>query len=217
MHWQTNIVKPASFTLTEQRSLRMIPQSKMSPLGYFLLFFNVDLCDSIIEMTNVYALQLVEEKTTAKKMKPNSRMRTWKPLDRLELFAFVALQLLMGVKQLPEIQSYWSTDPKLQSPIFGKTMSRNRFQGILRCIHFVDNKKDFVNAESDRLWKVRPLLNHFNSVMQLYTPGPNLAIDEQNVLWRGRLLFRQYLPGKRHKYGIKLYLICESGTGIALK
>ena len=25
-----------------------------------------------------------------------------------------------------------------------------------------------------------------------------------------RLVFRQYIPGKRHKYGIKLYLLCES-------
>ncbi|XP_054260003.1 piggyBac transposable element-derived protein 4-like [Macrosteles quadrilineatus] len=29
------------------------------------------------------------------------------------------------------------------------------------------------------------------------------------VLWRGRLLFRQYIKGKRHKYGIKLYSLCE--------
>ncbi|CAK9829694.1 PiggyBac transposable element-derived protein 4 [Anthophora retusa] len=28
------------------------------------------------------------------------------------------------------------------------------------------------------------------------------------VPWRGRLSFRQYIPGKRHKYGIKLYKLC---------
>jgi hypothetical protein len=36
------------------------------------------------------------------------------------------------------------------------------------------------------------------------------------VLWRGRLRFRQYIKGKRHKFGIKLYVLCEP-KGIALK
>lgn len=29
------------------------------------------------------------------------------------------------------------------------------------------------------------------------------------VLWRGRLQFRQYIKGKRHRYGIKLYTLSE--------
>jgi hypothetical protein len=29
--------------------------------------------------------------------------------------------------------------------------------------------------------------------------------------WRGRLFFKQYIPGKGHKYGVKLYKICLPG------
>ena len=29
------------------------------------------------------------------------------------------------------------------------------------------------------------------------------------VFSRGRLIFRQYIPGKRHKYDVKLYMLCE--------
>nr|CAH7757264.1 unnamed protein product [Callosobruchus chinensis] len=29
------------------------------------------------------------------------------------------------------------------------------------------------------------------------------------VPWRGRLLFKQYIPGKKHKYGVKLFKICN--------
>ena len=36
-----------------------------------------------------------------------------------------------------------------------------------------------------------------------------MSTDESMVLWRGRLIFRQYIPGKRHKYGVKLYMLCE--------
>lgn len=27
------------------------------------------------------------------------------------------------------------------------------------------------------------------------------------VLWRGRLVFRQHIKNKRHKYGVKLYML----------
>ena len=36
------------------------------------------------------------------------------------------------------------------------------------------------------------------------------------VLWRGRLLFRQYIKNKRHKYSIKLYILSTS-SGIVQK
>ncbi|KAI6648410.1 PiggyBac transposable element-derived protein 4 [Oopsacas minuta] len=51
---------------------------------------------------------------------------------------------------------------------------------------------------------------------RIYTPGRNLSLDESMVLWRGRLVFRQYIKNKRHKYGIKLFQLCES-DGIVLR
>ena len=42
----------------------------------------------------------------------------------------------------------------------------------------------------------------FSSV---YMPGSVISIDETMIPWRGRLVFRQYIPGKAHKYGIKMY------------
>ena len=30
------------------------------------------------------------------------------------------------------------------------------------------------------------------------------------VPWRGRLIFRQYIPAKSHKYGIKLFKLCST-------
>lgn len=36
------------------------------------------------------------------------------------------------------------------------------------------------------------------------------------ILWRGRLLFKQFIQNKRHKYGIKLYMLIEP-NGIILK
>ena len=48
----------------------------------------------------------------------------------------------------------------------------------------------------------------------LYCPSKELGIDESNVLWRGRLSFRQYNPQKRHKYGMKLYSLTEPNDSV---
>lgn len=87
-------------------------------------------------------------------------------------------------------------------------MPRNRFELLLKFWHFSNNEEQ---VEGDRLHKLRAiheaLLSRFQAA---YTPQKELSIDESMVLWRGRLLFRQYIPGKRHKYGVKLYMLCES-------
>lgn len=42
------------------------------------------------------------------------------------------------------------------------------------------------------------------------TPGENIVIDETMIPFRGPLIFRQYLPNKFSKYGVKLYKLCDS-------
>ncbi|XP_025191325.1 piggyBac transposable element-derived protein 4-like, partial [Melanaphis sacchari] len=89
-------------------------------------------------------------------------------------------------------------------------MSRNRFMLLLRVLHFCKNPGQNDNPTS-RLHKIDKMTNYFNKTMEeLYQPSKNLSIDESMVLFRGRLMFRQYIKNKRHKYGIKLYMMTES-------
>ena len=53
--------------------------------------------------------------------------------------------------------------------------------------------------------------------MDAYVPGTNLMIDEQLVTFRGCCLFRQYMPSKPRKYGIKIWAICDSAAHYVLK
>ena len=53
--------------------------------------------------------------------------------------------------------------------------------------------------------------------MDAYVPGTNLTIDEQLVTFRGRCPFRQYMPSKPEKYGIKIWAICDSTAHYVLK
>ena len=43
----------------------------------------------------------------------------------------------MGHVRKDHIKDYWSTDPYLETPIFSKVMSRNRFQQILQLLHLI--------------------------------------------------------------------------------
>ena len=44
----------------------------------------------------------------------------------------------------------------------------------------------------------------------IYTPDRKLSIDELMMPWGGRLIFRQYIKNKKHKYGVKVCKLCES-------
>ena len=82
------------------------------------------------------------------------------------------------------------------------------------CFFHFSNRPKFPD---DPLAKIRLLIDHLNDVMEeMYTPGQKLSLDESMMLCRGRLIFRQYIKNKRHKYGIKFYELCTH-DGLVLK
>ena len=124
---------------------------------------------------------------------------------------FIVLYLLTGIIRKPEVNQYWSTNPLLKTPFFNNVMPRNRFQLIFEFFHFNDNSNySPQDPNRDRLFKIHPVLDYlmdkFNSV---YTPDKHIAIDEELLLWKGRLGFKQYIPNKRARFGIKMFSVCE--------
>ena len=95
--------------------------------------------------------------------------------------------------------------------MFNKVMPRNRFQSITEFLHLNDNSKyDIHDPAIDRLYKVRPLVEYLvGKFKAAYTPDKNLSIDEELLLWKGRLGFKQYIPNKRSRFGIKMFSLCE--------
>ena len=102
----------------------------------------------------------------------------------------------MGLVKKGKIANYWSTNPLYKNEVAPSIMSRNRFQELLRYIHFVDN---VTIDPTDRRAKIQALVDLLQSKFQeLYTPEENIVIDESLIPWRGRLIFRQYKPSKAH-------------------
>ena len=64
--------------------------------------------------------------------------------------------------------------------------------------------------------ELRWFITHLNQQFQAaYTLHENCTIDESMVKFKGRLGFRQYMPAKPIKWGIKVWTLCESDTGYA--
>ena len=88
-------------------------------------------------------------------------------------------------------------------------MARNRFQQLVRFIHFTDNE---TADQQDRLQKLRPLVDKLcTNFSGLRIPNEILAIDKTTIKFGRRLLFRQLNPEKGSKNGIKLFKICNPG------
>lgn len=93
--------------------------------------------------------------------------------------------------------------------ICGSTMTRNRFEQLLAHIHLANNE---TADDSNRLYKIDTFIQYFNRRCQeIYRPGKKICIDESLIPFRGRIIFRQYIPNKRHRYGIKIFKLCCAG------
>ena len=135
----------------------------------------------------------------------------WTPVDVLTMKAWVGLCLLMGVMRLPSRHDYWRKTRQLLVTQFGTVMSRNRFDQIWRYLHLSDNE---TRDATDKLYKIRWFIDFLNSrFMDVYCPYGNFVVDESMIKFKGRLQFRQYLPSKPIKWGIKVWALAESSTG----
>lgn len=194
---------PRNFQFSGQHGLKVNHLDLSEPYNIYKQFLTDEILDKIVVETNRYASHIIQ----TKRLPRRSLMHKWTNTNRAEIKKFIAILMIMGINKLPQMRLYWSSNDMYSNECVKKTMTRNRFDVLLRCLHFSDNSDP--KSENDRLFKIRELIElcckQFQETLE---PGEELVIDESMVPWRGRLVFRQYLPAKSHKYGVKLYKIC---------
>lgn len=144
--------------------------------------------------------------------------RDWQEVDLTEIKASVGLCLNAGLHKSnhESLSSLWSENEG--RPMFTATMSRNRFTSILKFLRFDNRATRQERQVDDKLAPFRDFCNLFQAQLpKFYIPGPDLCVDEQLVAFRGRCGFRQYIPSKPAKYGIKIWWCCDSQTCYPLK
>ena len=154
-------------------------------IDFFHLRFPEKLIEQIVCETNRFARQCIA-------VKPDPE---WFDTSLEEVKAFLGLQVFFGIKQLPAIRLYWSSDPLIEVPAIQKVMSKNRFDKLSKYFH-LNNSANQVPAH-DKLFKVRPVLDRVVECCQTeLRPGKNLSVDEAMVKFKGRLGKKQYMPMK---------------------
>lgn len=177
-------------------------------LTYYKLFVSEDIINTIVDQTNIYANQVIVNGICEESIGPSSRLNKWTPTDKHEIYRFLGIIIWMGLDKKPKLSDYWRNSDLYWSKA-AKVMSRNRFEILLRMLHFADNE---LCPESDRLHKIQSLLDALNAQFKKFLiPEENMCIDETMVPFRGKLKFRQYIKEKRHKFGIKLFKLCLPG------
>jgi len=111
----------------------------------------------------------------------------------------------MGHTVQGRLEDYWTKMEQLCCPFYGQMMVCARYYHILQFLHFMDNSRNEVDRAEDRLLKIWDLFEILRNFSKFYNPSEHLAVDEVIVKFRGRVVFKQYIPKKRKCFGIKMF------------
>ena len=92
-------------------------------------------------------------------------------------------------------------------------MSHKRFLFLVYCSRFDDSTTRAQRKPDDKLAPTRNIYDKFVAACEAnYTPGPGCTVDESVHGFRGKCSFKQYIPNKPSKYGIKANVLADSKT-----
>lgn len=162
-----------------------------------LLIFLDDIVQKSVLYTNLQA-----------RRKNIQNNKQWCKTDEVEMEAFYGLLILAGAykAQYRATEELWSE--KEGQAVFRATMSRKRFKELKCHLRFDDCLR---RNTDDPLAPVRDVTMKFISSLREYVLAPPfLCIDEQLLEYHGRVRFRQYIPSKPGKFGIKIIWLTDS-------
>lgn len=174
-------------------------------LDSWRLFFSADILQMIVEHTNE-KLDIIRQNY--------QRDIDCMPTDQCEMEALFGLLYISGLRNLShvDIHDLWKSNG-LSPDIFRATMRENRFKLLLRALRFDDGETRLERRKADKMAPIRDLLDDFNDkCTKFYASGVNVTIDEMIAAFRGKCSFKQYIPSKPDKYGLKIFAMVDSKT-----
>lgn len=182
-------------------------------VGYFRMFFTDHLVQNIVQETNRYAEEIIRNSTA----KTHSRWKGWTATSVNEMLVFFAVIIIQGIVKKPTLEWYWTKRQCIGTPFFANVMPYSRFTLLKKFLHF-ENMASVEECPNRKLLKIWPVYHFLNMrFAEMLTPERDISIDESLLLYKGRLSWRQYIPSKRARFGIKSFLLCESSSGYIWK
>ncbi|XP_045481006.1 piggyBac transposable element-derived protein 4-like [Harmonia axyridis] len=130
----------------------------------------------------------------------------------IEIHAFIGLLYLAGAYKSNSqyLEELWGQEGDGIEK-FGLVMNIKRFKILIRCLRFDDRSTRNQRKTLDRLAPIREVFDKFIiNCQNSYYPAENVTIDEMLPGFRGRCSFRQYIPSKPNKYGIKIFALVDA-------
>lgn len=209
--WKSDMFEPRAFSFDANVSGCKADNltSDALEMDYFKCFIDISFVEMLVRETNRQFVFATKNITVL-----SDRLRRWVDCTIDDMYTFLGLCMLMSRNSRNKISEHWSIHRLLFSPCYSETMSRNRFELMHRMLHFCDNE---TQVPGDRLYKIRQVLKELKiSFKQYMCPYQNICIDESLLLFKGRLLFRQFIRTKASRFGIKIFVMADCKTGFVL-
>ena len=114
---------------------------------FFFLNFDDHMFETIADQTNDYArdrissimcgrdlIQQLDDPTNKK----HNRLDCWKDINAIDIKLFMAHDIVISLVCKSAVYGYWSKNTLSHRPVFGKYLSKNKFQTIPWHLHFND-------------------------------------------------------------------------------
>lgn len=159
-----------------------------SALEYFYMFFSEDILQDIVEQTNLYYVQETGKTTVIVTLN--------------DMKKFIAIHSLMGNVVMKSYLDYWCH--KYRYAQIADIMPLKKYQQMRRYIHFNDSNFE----DSDRYYKVRPVMEKVRQNCLKYETERKFSVDEMMIAYKGTKAGkrRQYMKDKPNKWGFKNFV-----------
>ncbi|UYV72184.1 hypothetical protein LAZ67_9002121 [Cordylochernes scorpioides] len=174
-----------------------------SILDCWNLFIDDNILECIVTNTNIYIRNIQQN---------YSRERDANLTNLHEIKALLGIIYFLGVMKANKLNTddAWARD-STGFELCRIAMSENRFRFLLRVIRFDDKATRNERLCQDKFAAVRLILDTFvKNCQKHYSPSEYITVDEKLDAFRGKCNFRQYIPSKHNKYGIKLFALVDS-------
>lgn len=182
---------------------RLPTRNLKTPIDIWKYFVNNAMLEIIVENTNKYIDSIRSN---------FSRDRDARHTDILEVQALIGLIYYAARLKANRVNpdELWKTDGS-SIEMFRLTMSLPRFKFLLRCIRFDDKATRENRLKEDKLTPIRNFFDTFvTQCRNGYSLSEYVTIDEMLPGFRGKCRFRQYIPSKPNKYGIKIFALADA-------
>lgn len=166
-----------------------------TPMEYFGYFFTNELVDLIV----------LESNRKARLENINTQFN----LDSVQIRRYIGILLFMSIFRYPTIPSHWGPFAFRQIP---DCMSLKKFERIKKYLCFSNAAERIKKGQPgyDPLFRIRKVVNILNERFDSIPKNARLCVDEQMCSTKMVHHLRQYMPKKPHKWGIKLFVLCDS-------